>query len=278
MTANGQYTQGSGELVLAEPALGWPGGYLQARAARAWWAIKAWFKVALGLDISFNEGYRPLATQVYYFNLYLAGKGNPAAKPGTSKHGDGWAWDLNSPFNSWLNQAQVAWLANEARFGISSAQGRADNEAWHKVNVSETTVAGGGDSTAITNGDSDMPNFYQVTNGRAYYGRYWVPDQDHLGVLQRYDKSARTGAQDTFNAVQQVWIDQALTANGMAPDVAPIVDSAALAAAVTKGVLTGLPAGSDAKAIAAAVDAAVADNFAALPGQVLDLESKRLTS
>lgn len=248
--ANGQLTQA--DLVEAEPGLGWPKGWLTARAARAWWGIKAWFQITLGITISFNEGYRPLATQVYFWNLYISGQGNPAAKPGNSKHGTGEAWDLNYPFTSWSTPAQAAWRANEARFGISSAQGVADGEPWHKVNVAETTVA----ASAVIPIDNTMRSktmrLEWSTNGTGWL----VVEVDWIGLasMQIYNLFKRVilsdqtkDRPDTFNPaeVDMMRAVQRSAYQGVlgGPVTMPTFDTSKLADAVaaalsTKGITT----------------------------------------
>ncbi|MEN0083994.1 MAG: M15 family metallopeptidase [Leifsonia sp.] len=233
MPANGQFTQA--DLVLAEPQLGWPKGWLTARAARAWWAIKAWFLVTYGLTITFNEGYRPLATQVFYWNLYLSGQGNPAARPGNSRHGTGEAFDLDWPFTSWSTAAQANWRANEARFGLSSAQGVADGEPWHKVNTGESTVAATSVAPIVEQRrDDDMPNPFWDTTGTGWFGAVAVASVEQMQVLYRYWKST-PDKPDTFNALQRDWIRNYMAANnavGIPAPTMPTFDTAKLASAV----------------------------------------------
>lgn len=102
-----------------------------------------------GYVLTPNEIYRSLAMQVYYRNLYLSGKGNPAAIPGTSNHGYGLAADFNYPLTSWTTAAQAWFRANEARFQLSSAQGVADGEPWHKVYIGPLTTPAGGGATPL---------------------------------------------------------------------------------------------------------------------------------
>jgi hypothetical protein len=273
---------GNGEIPLSKltqvyTGLG-AGGYLQTDAARAWYAIQAAAAKA-GYNLSFNEGYRTLATQNYYRDQYLNHGGNPAGIPGTSKHGAGLAIDINSPMTSWTTPAQVWWQNNEAAYGWSSAQGRADGEPWHKVYVGPiTTTSGGGASPlpATIRRDRDMPNFYQVTNGRTYWGAFWVPDPNQLAVLQRYDKSGREGTRDTFNAVEQMWIANALAVNGLTLNAAPLIDTVALGKAISTAVVAALPKNADSVAIAAAVDAILKDDFAGVAKSVNDDAAKRL--
>ena len=49
-----------------------------------------------GVLIRINSGFRTVGRQQYFWNLYKSGKGNLAARPGTSRHGIGTALDLNT--------------------------------------------------------------------------------------------------------------------------------------------------------------------------------------
>lgn len=87
-------------------------------------------------DVYVLEGYRSYDTQVQLRDGYLAGRPgfNVAAIPGTSNHGDGRAADLaGDGMDEWDSAAQAYWQSIEAAYGYSSAQGRSDGEAWHKV-------------------------------------------------------------------------------------------------------------------------------------------------
>lgn len=75
---------------------------------------------------------RSYAEQVRLWNLYKAGKGAQAARPGTSKHGTGRANDLK-----YSNEADRQWaLANAHKYGLSfplynPKLGRGRDESWH---------------------------------------------------------------------------------------------------------------------------------------------------
>ncbi len=91
-----------------------PGGRLEHGAARAWNAGPAHASLR---PLGPNSSYRTYAAQVYYWNLYLAGKGNLAARPGTSNHGWGKAVDLAAPWmRNWINihGAKYGWRKVEA--------------------------------------------------------------------------------------------------------------------------------------------------------------------
>ncbi|MDN4598449.1 M15 family metallopeptidase [Leifsonia virtsii] len=277
MPANGQYTQA--DLVLAEPRLGWPKGWLTARAARAWWAIKAWFQLTYGLTVTFNEGYRPLATQVFYWNLYQSGQGNPAAYPGNSKHGTGEAWDLDWPFTSWATSQQAAWRANEARFGISSAQGVADGEPWHKVNVAETSVAGGGATIiggflmALSDAEqAEMLSLLRNLAGFTYAGGKSAGDPTYLGVpgtiyqmlkqpvMRTVNGKVVPIAQIQDNADTRTIVERIENAvNKLAAAGTPAIDYTKLTQALKAAGVTSAPS---AEQIAAALAPAVANELA----------------
>lgn len=97
-----------------------PGGRLSREAAGAWNAGPA----RAGLRPSGpRASYRTYAEQVYFWNLYLSGRGNLAARPGSSNHGLGKAVDL-------LAQWMRAWMnAHGARYGWRKVE--AYNEWWH---------------------------------------------------------------------------------------------------------------------------------------------------
>lgn len=100
-------------------------GQLEPAAAAAWNAMAAYIYEKTGHKIAPNgpdSSYRPYDRQVYYWNLYQSGQGNPAAYPGTSNHGVGLAVDSDD-----------AALINEygAEFGWQKAWSDAQNEWWH---------------------------------------------------------------------------------------------------------------------------------------------------
>lgn len=75
-----------------------------------------------GVQLRITSGYRSYAEQVALWNLYKAGKGNIAARPGTSNHETGDAIDFTNTPGAW------AWLKrNSTRFGFKNF----DPEPWH---------------------------------------------------------------------------------------------------------------------------------------------------
>ncbi|MGA4668440.1 peptidoglycan-binding protein [Propionibacteriaceae bacterium Y1923] len=92
-------------------------------------AMNAAFKTRFGKNLPISgsmSAYRTYDQQVYLYNLYLSGKGNLAARPGTSNHGWGLAVDVSvSPYGStmynWLN-------ANAGKWGFDDD---VSGEPWH---------------------------------------------------------------------------------------------------------------------------------------------------
>jgi peptidoglycan hydrolase-like protein with peptidoglycan-binding domain len=75
-----------------------------------------------GVSLQINSGMRTRAEQQHLYDLYKAGKGNIAAKPGTSNHEKGEAIDFTNTSGAW------AWLKrNSTRFGFHNFP----PEPWH---------------------------------------------------------------------------------------------------------------------------------------------------
>ena len=62
------------------------------------------------VKIYISEGYRSTERQKYFYDLYLAGKGNLAAKPGTSLHEFHVAVDIGDPKNFWKIKSNNEWI------------------------------------------------------------------------------------------------------------------------------------------------------------------------
>jgi hypothetical protein len=77
-----------------------PGGRLRHDAAAAWNDMREEIGRKHGVWIvptGSRSSYRPYADQVYFWNEYISGRGNLAARPGTSNHGWGTAVDVATP-------------------------------------------------------------------------------------------------------------------------------------------------------------------------------------
>lgn len=105
-----------------------PGGRLRRDAAWAWNAMNAeserrgWGTLR---PLGAMSSYRTLAQQKYLWNLYVSGRGNLAARPGTSNHGWGLAVDCASQ--------HVRWVVDQigAKYGFAKRWSDAPGEWWH---------------------------------------------------------------------------------------------------------------------------------------------------
>jgi len=93
-----------------------PGGQFRKDAAAAWNAPGGPADAGLrpGGD---DSSYRPLDRQQYFWDLYISGRGNLAATPGTSNHGWGIAVDIpNAWEQEWMREhgAKYGWQKTEA--------------------------------------------------------------------------------------------------------------------------------------------------------------------
>ena len=108
------------------------GAFLRPDAADSMAALLDQFRWEMQTGLGIEEGYRTLDRQIYLRDLYLTGKGNLAAVPGTSNHGWGLAVDFRYP-GSVTSTPGFSWLlANAPSFGWTWA-GRtfAQVEPWH---------------------------------------------------------------------------------------------------------------------------------------------------
>ncbi|MFX4270788.1 peptidoglycan-binding protein [Propionibacteriaceae bacterium Y1685] len=124
----GQYSNGR----LPSSALAWVGygSYkLSTYCVADYKRMNAAFRSRFGVNLPISGGmsaYRTYDQQVYLWNLYLAGKGNLAARPGTSNHGWGLAADISvggygSAYFNWLD-------ANGPSYGFNNDVA---GEPWH---------------------------------------------------------------------------------------------------------------------------------------------------
>ena len=101
-------------------------------ADAAFQQMSAAFQQQFGYGIPVTEGGRTYERQQELYNLYLAGKGNLAAKPGTSLHESGRAVDLGGPFTN-ANSREHIWLQQNAhRWGYKwTGKNFSQFEPWH---------------------------------------------------------------------------------------------------------------------------------------------------
>ena len=107
------------------------GQRLRKDSGAAFLQMAAAFKQATGKSLGLTEGWRSYDRQVQLYNLYKAGKGNLAAKPGSSTHGKGTAVDINGM--GAVGSASFNWLRQNApKFGYSwTGGGFSQVEPWH---------------------------------------------------------------------------------------------------------------------------------------------------
>lgn len=101
------------------------GYYLAKEAAESFLAMSAEALRRFGTRIGVVAAYRTFARQVYFWNLYLSGRGNLAARPGSSNHGLGLAIDLASQ--------HMRWIVDKigAAYGWAKRWSDAPSEWWH---------------------------------------------------------------------------------------------------------------------------------------------------
>ena len=134
-TVEPTYTSGGGVSSGVRRAAGGPltGRYnLLAGADRALQAANAAFRKQFGYDMKINSGGRTYAEQARAYALYKAGKGNLAARPGTSQHESGRAIDLGGAFQN-AGSREHRWLqANAGRWGFKwTGKNFKQFEPWH---------------------------------------------------------------------------------------------------------------------------------------------------
>lgn len=104
------------------------GGQLTKAAAAGFNAMNVESRKRYGVELrptGSMSSYRTYAQQQYLYNLYLSGKGNLAAVPGTSNHGWGVAVDFATP------QMRSIVDAIGAKYGWSKSWSDAPSEWWH---------------------------------------------------------------------------------------------------------------------------------------------------
>ena len=107
------------------------GKYLRADAATAFQKMQAAAQRA-GIDLTVNSAFRSNEQQQALYDLYQAGKGNKAARPGYSNHQGGVALDLQVDRS--FSSKTYLWLKNNAsQFGFTNTEGKRVNEPHHWV-------------------------------------------------------------------------------------------------------------------------------------------------
>lgn len=103
---------------------------LTVPAAEAFRRLSAAYSKVWGSPLKVNSGGRTRQEQQYLYDLYRSGRGNLAARPGTSLHESGIAVDIGGPVYT-SNTRQHAWMRqNAAKFGWYWV-GQRFGEPWH---------------------------------------------------------------------------------------------------------------------------------------------------
>lgn len=104
------------------------GGELIKAAAAGFNAMNVESRKRFGVELrptGSMSSYRTFAEQQYLYNLYLSGKGNLAAVPGTSNHG----WGVTVDFATTQMRSIVDQIG--AQYGWSKSWSDAPSEWWH---------------------------------------------------------------------------------------------------------------------------------------------------
>lgn len=101
-------------------------------ADSAFQQMSAAFAQQFGFGIPVTEGGRTYERQQQLYDAYRSGRGNLAAKPGTSLHESGRAVDLGGPFTN-ANSREHIWLQQNAhRWGYKwTGKNFSQFEPWH---------------------------------------------------------------------------------------------------------------------------------------------------
>lgn len=103
---------------------------MRADAARAFRAM-ALAAAAQGVQLRVTRAFATMDEQTRLYDLYQAGKGNLAARPGFSNHQAG--IDVDIEVQSSFTSSTYLWLkANASRFGfVNTGAGFSQPEPWH---------------------------------------------------------------------------------------------------------------------------------------------------
>jgi D-alanyl-D-alanine carboxypeptidase len=132
-----------------------PGGRLDKEAAANWIALRKKGAKELGILISPlgpRSSYRTFDEQVHFWNLFQSGRGNLAARPGTSNHGLGRAVDLAQP-------GPMRRVIDNYGKPFGWTWGEAPSEPWH------VTYRGGGRADASALVEDEHPTLRDGDRG-----------------------------------------------------------------------------------------------------------------
>jgi hypothetical protein len=171
-----------------------PNGRLAKEAAANWLALRAEGAKKLGILISPGgprSSYRTYEDQVTFWNLFQAGKGNPAARPGTSNHGWGNAVDLGDP-------PSMRKVIDQFGGPYGWRWGEVTSENWH------VTYRGGGKADPNAIEIDEHPTLERGDNGDAVKRvQKWLHDNGHPEVTPDGDFGPAT--EKAVNQLYRSW-------------------------------------------------------------------------
>jgi len=151
-----------------------PGGRLAKEAAANWLALRAEGGKRMGIWIAplgERSSYRTFADQQHFWNLFQAGKGNLAARPGTSNHGWGNAVDLADP-------PSMRRVVDQLGAPYGWRWGEAPSESWH------VTYRGGGKANPNALKIDDHPSLKRGDKGDAVMRvQKWLAENGAANVV-----------------------------------------------------------------------------------------------
>jgi LAS superfamily LD-carboxypeptidase LdcB len=154
-------------------------GRLAKAAAAAWNAMNVESRKN-GLEIvptGSKSSYRTFAQQQELYNLYVSGKGNLAAKPGTSNHGWGLAVDVaTQQMRQMIDRIGV-------KYGFSKRCSDAQNEWWHikydpgcnKASWKGSDPGPSGTATVTPQQPAQPPSYSSRASGMRYFESNMAP-------------------------------------------------------------------------------------------------------
>jgi peptidoglycan hydrolase-like protein with peptidoglycan-binding domain len=153
------------------------------------WRYAAYCRDVIKAKNVADVGLRDTAEQKILYELYLAGKGNIAAAPGTSWHEFGFAIDLNryktnpdgtGQYYGTINADYTAWLNRQPeilnQYGLSHA---VKGEIWHIQPIE--TIGVGGDKSKFADPDDYLRNDYKLPVAEIVDYRIWQAELKYKG-------------------------------------------------------------------------------------------------
>lgn len=172
-----------------------PGGRLSQEAAANWVALRRRGGQELGVWISPlgpRSSYRSFEEQQFFWNLFQSGKGNLAARPGTSNHGWGHAVDLASP-------GPMRRVIDRFGKDFGWQWGEVSSEPWH------VTYRGGGkaDVADLKGAEDDHPTLKPGSRGEhVKHVQHWL--RGH-GFNLEADAAFGPVVEDAVNRLYRAW-------------------------------------------------------------------------